>query len=239
MFTVKEKNSVTLAPSPIQVRLSVAGDRRFVALAQALSRTQVSLAREILENALDSVSPDQAQALLADYLNLNVWESGALWMSSDGIDIIPVGSIDTDGQYSPPDHWKEIFYDGGCDEVIEAIREELRRQIPAQEGWSWSDYPVSMLVVAFSPVLSVEGLDALCRIAEQEKLGNCDMEWEQVERLAESVASYPLATAWYCLRPDISDGESAARWGELDAQQQVEVMAAIEAADLSGVLVPR
>lgn len=182
MFIEKATPSpVRLAP-PLQIRLTEGNDRRFVSLAKALSRSQSDLGRELIVTGLDALTPQDASALLADYLSLCPYENGDLHLSSEAVEIFFVGAIDTDGAYRPPPRWQELYYDEDADlrGWIVALRAEMARMIPEEEGWSWAEYPLSHLVFAFSSILSDEGMDALCRMAEAEKLGKADRSWEEV-----------------------------------------------------------
>lgn len=219
----------------IQIPVASADRKRLQALAVALDKKEGALARDILLSSLDSCSPTQASALMADYLDLSVDGSPlTLWLGTEEVpQILQVGRLDDDGHYLPPDGQDDQDW---ADFAADAC-EELARQIEAAAEF-WSDYPAAVLRFAHRNK-SEEWCDVVVEMAERDCVCSYACSYEQACALAAGVAAGGvLREAWYCLSPAIDDGEHMARWGELSARQRAEISDAVGSLGLGEILKP-
>lgn len=225
-----QKASAPLEDS-IQIPIAKVDRARVKALAKALDKKEGTLGREILLSSLDSISPSQAQELLADYLSLKI-DAPHLYLASDGgLPIIFVGTLDTDGHFIPPEGQdEEDWADFGHDAC-----EEARRQIEAA-GEFWHDADHAVLKWAYNDK-SDDWREVLVQAAER-AADDWNGSLDTVIAFADAViAGFPASSAWYCLRPDLCMGEARARWSELSSAHQAEVLAEMDRLGVQGMLI--
>ena len=177
---------------PITTKVTPDDACRIEKFCKATGTTQARLVREMVLEALDSPAPLKVLEWLEEGIfTLNVHPSGDLWLSSEAADTIYIGSIDTDGDYSSPEHWD--YWENEVGKVQAWIAGQLRREITGEDldtGWYWYDYTTAMHVFAFEGERSDEYIEAVLECHRLEHYARESLfSWEDVDDYASTVSA--------------------------------------------------